>query len=188
MRLTPKSLTRWRTCSLCGLSRTRRTVVLGRGPIPADVFFVGIGPGVGEDVIGEPFIGPSGRLMNHAIGLASKKAGWTPRVYFDNLVACRPTDDLHGDNRDPRDDEMLACRARLVKSVEVVRPQKIVLLGGAVRVEAKKLFPDAEELSHPASVLYSGGKFHDAIKTVAYRRFWMAMWAIFDRARKEAGE
>ena len=188
MRIIPKPLHPWIDCRLCGLHRTRRKVVFGRGTIPADVLFLGIGPGMAEDVLGRAFVGPSGKIVDESVKDASQKAGWTPRCYFANLVACRPTDTKTGVNRDPFEDEMMACRPRLMKTVDVVRPQKIILLGETVKVEARKLFPDAELLPHPASVLYSGGRFCHAIQTVAYRRFWMALWAIFERARKEMGE
>ena len=175
----------WASCDRCGLSRTRRTVVLGRGSVPADVMFVGIGPGVGEDVVGKPFIGPSGQLLDAAIADASARAKWEPRCYFDNLVACRPTDDRRGENRDPSEEEATCCRPRLVKAVELCRPRRIILLGLAVQGEVARLFPDADELPHPASVLYSAGNDHGSVH---YRRYWMALWAILEKLKKEVGE
>ncbi len=188
MRLIPKTLEAWLTCRKCRLAKTRRSVVLGRGQLPADILFVGIGPGTSEDVLGQAFVGPSGKIMNQAVEDAGQKAGYIPRCYYANLVCCRPCDDRKGDNRDPLDDEMTACRPRLTETVALVRPKRIVLLGQTVQQEGLKLFPDGDSLPHPASILYGGGNFIHAVKTVAYQRFWMAMWAIFEKAKEEVGE
>ena len=188
MKIVPKLLAPWRSCTKCSLSKSRRSLVLGRGSIPADILFVGIGPGVAEDVLGQAFIGPSGKILNRAIEDASRKAGWTPRCYFSHLVACRPCNDRRADNRDPSDDEILACRARLSATARVVKAQRVVLLGQTVQAEGRKVFPDGEKLPHPISVLLNGGTVENAIGTVAYQRFWMALWGIIERTKKEVGE
>ncbi len=103
-------------------------------------------------------------------------------------MACRPCDGRHCDNRDPLDEEIIACRARLTVTAGLVKAQRVVLLGQTVQAEGRKVFPDGEPLPHPAMVLYSGGTFESAIGTVAYQRFWMALWAIFERTKKEVGE
>lgn len=47
-----------------------RHVVLGRGDVPCDVLCVGEAPGESEDVIGQPFVGPAGKLLDRIIARA----------------------------------------------------------------------------------------------------------------------
>ncbi len=57
----------WKDCERCYLSQRRTKVVLCRGTLPCDVLFVGESPGKSEDVLGEPFIGPSGQLLGKIV-------------------------------------------------------------------------------------------------------------------------
>ena len=83
--------------------------------------FVGEGPGQQEDLQGEPFVGPAGKLLDKmlaSIGLDREK------VYIANIVKCRPPG-----NRDPHDDEQEACMNYLRYQLMLVKPKIIVCLG-----------------------------------------------------------
>lgn len=54
-------------CTACGLCRTRRSTVFGVGPQPAAWMLVGEAPGEQEDLRGEPFVGPAGRLLDQML-------------------------------------------------------------------------------------------------------------------------
>jgi uracil-DNA glycosylase len=115
-------------CQRCGLAAGRRTVVFGTGDPNADLMFVGEGPGAEEDRQGLPFVGPAGQLLTRiiqAIGLGREQ------VYIANVVKCRPPG-----NRDPRPDEVAACRGFLEAQIRLVRPRVLVALG---RVAAQTL-------------------------------------------------
>ena len=74
-------------CRKCRLWETRTNVVIGVGNRNADIMFVGEGPGQQEDLQGEPFVGPAGKLLDKmlaSIGLDREK------VYIANIVKCRP--------------------------------------------------------------------------------------------------
>lgn len=117
------------SCSRCGLCETRRNVVFGVGNEQADVMFVGEGPGEQEDLQGEPFVGPAGKLLDEMlciIDLDRKK-----NCYIGNIVKCRPPQ-----NRDPLESEQDACIDFLRNQVALVRPKIIVCLG---RIAAKRL-------------------------------------------------
>ena len=108
-------------CRKCKLCRNRINVVFGTGNKEADLMFVGEGPGADEDLQGEPFVGKAGKLMNMAfetIGLKREE------VYIANIVKCRPPS-----NRNPEDDEAIACLNYLRNQVILVKPKIIVLLG-----------------------------------------------------------
>lgn len=78
---------RWKHCTLCPLHKVRRQVVLARGKLPADVLMVGEAPGLSEDVLGAPFTGPAGQLLDRII-TATELENY--RIAFTNLVGCIP--------------------------------------------------------------------------------------------------
>ena len=51
-------------CRRCGLFETRHNLVFGVGREDAEVMFIGEGPGEQEDLKGEPFVGPAGKLLD----------------------------------------------------------------------------------------------------------------------------
>lgn len=109
-------------CSRCRLAEGRTQVVFGMGDPAADLMFVGEGPGAEEDRQGLPFVGRSGRLLDR---LMAEEMGLTrDGCYIANVVKCRPPD-----NRDPRPDEISACRPWLEAQVELIAPRVIVTLG-----------------------------------------------------------
>lgn len=109
------------TCTACRLSENRTTVVFGDGDPQADLMFVGEGPGYHEDQQGLPFVGKSGQLLEQLldeIGLHRRE------VYIGNVVKCRPPN-----NRDPREDEIEACKPYLRRQLELIQPRVVVTLG-----------------------------------------------------------
>jgi DNA polymerase len=109
-------------CTGCGLAAGRTTVVFGSGSATADLMFVGEGPGAREDEQGVPFVGRSGRLLDSL--LAEELGMDRSDCYMANVVKCRPPD-----NRNPRPDEMAACRPYLERQLELVDPTVVVTLG-----------------------------------------------------------
>lgn len=108
-------------CRKCKLCQTRNNVVFGVGSKETELMFIGEGPGADEDMQGIPFVGKAGKLMNMAfeiVGLDRNK------VYIANIVKCRPPS-----NRNPQDDEAMACLNYLRNQVILVKPKIIVLLG-----------------------------------------------------------
>ncbi len=104
------------TCTRCRLAEGRTQVVFGTGDPDADLLFVGEGPGAEEDRQGLPFVGRSGQLLDRLI---AEELGLTrDQVYIANVVKCRPPD-----NRDPRPDEIAACRPYLEAQIELDRPR-----------------------------------------------------------------
>ena len=110
------------TCTRCPLAGGRTQVVFGRGDPGADVMFVGEGPGADEDAAGLPFVGRSGKLLDRLI--AEEMGLARAEVYVANVVKCRPPG-----NRDPRPEEMTACRPWLDAQIDRVDPRVVVTLG-----------------------------------------------------------
>ena len=108
-------------CTRCRLHEGRTTVVFGDGDPEADLMFIGEGPGQHEDEQGLPFVGRSGRLLSdllERVGLSR------PEVYIANVVKCRPPG-----NRDPRPDEIDACKGFLAQQIKLIDPAAVVTLG-----------------------------------------------------------
>lgn len=108
-------------CKKCKLCKTRKNIVFGTGNKNANIMFIGEGPGADEDAQGEPFVGKAGKLMNMAFDIVGIKR---EEVYIANIVKCRPPA-----NRNPEDDEAIACLDYLRNQVMLVKPKIIVLLG-----------------------------------------------------------
>ena len=119
-------------CAKCGLCETRHSVVFGVGNRNADIMFIGEGPGEQEDLKGEPFVGPAGKLLDDMLSIIDLDR---EKVYIANIVKCRPPK-----NRDPLETEQDACIEYLRNQVALVKPKIIVCLG---RIAATRLIrPD----------------------------------------------
>ena len=112
---------RCRGCMSCPLGATRRNLVFGVGRSPSEVMFIGEGPGEQEDLQGEPFVGPAGKLLDDMLEMIGLDR---TRIYIANTVKCRPPM-----NRDPAPEEMAACRHWLDEQIALVHPKIIVCLG-----------------------------------------------------------
>jgi DNA polymerase len=152
-------------CTKCALSDRRTQVVFGVGDPDADLLFVGEAPGRDEDLQGEPFVGRSGKLLDR---LMAEELGIDRRqCYIANVVKCRPPD-----NRNPRPEEIEACRPYLVSQLDLIQPVVVVTLGnfatkllletdnGITQVRGKA-YPFGRSYLvptyHPAAALRSGG-------------------------------
>lgn len=121
-----------KSCNRCPLCETRHHVVFGVGPRNADVLFVGEGPGEQEDLQGEPFVGPAGKLLDDMLSIIDLSR---ENCYIANIVKCRPPR-----NRDPLETEQDACIAFLRNQTALLQPKIIVCLG---RIAAMRLIrPD----------------------------------------------
>jgi uracil-DNA glycosylase family 4 len=108
-------------CTACRLAEGRTHVVFGDGNPDADVVVVGEAPGQREDEQGLPFVGPSGKLLDRLLGEIDLRR---EDVYISNVVKCRPPK-----NRDPRPDEIEACKGYLREQLSLIDPKVVVTLG-----------------------------------------------------------
>jgi DNA polymerase len=110
-------------CTACELHQSRTQTVCGVGSRVAEWMVIGEAPGAEEDQQGEPFVGPSGKLLNNmlrALGLQREQ------VFISNILKCRPPED-----RDPLPAEISQCEPYLQRQIELVAP-KVILAMGAV--------------------------------------------------------
>ncbi|MEY2452932.1 MAG: uracil-DNA glycosylase [Acidimicrobiaceae bacterium] len=156
------------SCRNCDLWCNATQTVFGRGPVPAPAMLIGEQPGDQEDLSGEPFVGPAGRVLDEAlddVGLdrdrlyltnAVKHFKWTPRGKRR----------IH---QKPNREEVRACSPWLETEVALVSPRVVVLLGATAaqavmgssfRVTAERgkllassLAPAVIATVHPSSIL-----------------------------------
>lgn len=154
-------LARWKECQECPLCAQRGRIVLARGDVPADVLLVGEAPGQSEDVLGLPFVGPAGKILDQIVERAVP-AEFTKA--YTNLVACFPAEAKQTENHQPTDDEIRSCQPRLREFVEIVRPRLIVTVGqlstdwapkATAMIELRRgdRAPKWCSITHPAAIL-----------------------------------
>lgn len=157
------------TCQACDLWERGTQTVFGAGPPTARVMFVGEQPGDREDLEGEPFVGPAGRVLDRALeaaGIARVDVYLTNVVKHFKWTQTRGMRRLH---KRPNVGEMTACRPWLESELLVVRPELVVCLGAtaaqallgskvSVTRDRGKVFrpsfaPLATVTVHPSSIL-----------------------------------
>jgi DNA polymerase len=147
-----KHVRKWKNCTRCQLCRQRKRVVLGRGSLPAPILFIGEAPGASEDILGLPFVGPAGKLLDSII-----ERSVNGLFALTNLVACYPREAKKAGTNEPPKEAIKACRERLEEFATLCNPKVIILVGkladrywlGGLSIYR---LPKAK-IYHPASIL-----------------------------------
>ena len=106
----------------CALKETATNTVFGDGNPEARIMLVGEAPGADEDRLGRPFVGVSGQLLDRMLACIRLDR---QSVYITNVVYWRPPG-----NRKPTAAELAACLPFIVRHIELVSPEILVLVGG----------------------------------------------------------
>jgi len=117
-------------CRRCPLWEHATQAVEGRGPRPAALMVVGEQPGDEEDLKGEPFVGPAGRVFERALAEAGIARD---SLYVTNAVKHFKWQ-LRGKRRihkTPAQREILACAHWLEEELEAVKPRAILAMGAS---------------------------------------------------------
>jgi uracil-DNA glycosylase family protein len=185
-----------RDCQRCDLWKDATQTVFGLGPSRAKLMLVGEQPGDQEDLAAEPFVGPAGQLLRHAL----EEAGIDPAsIYMTNAVKHFKWK-RQGKRRiheRPRRAEVVACHFWLENEIAAIRPAVIValgataaeaLLGSAVRVTRDRgryfpspLAPAVTLTVHPSSILRAAD---DNARREAHRLFVRDLRAIARRLKQ----
>jgi uracil-DNA glycosylase family 4 len=154
-----------RDCDKCDLCGARTKFVFGSGSAEARIMFVGEAPGKNEDLQGLPFVGQAGKLFDELLGSIGYDRS---EVFIANVLKCRPPG-----NRDPRIEEIDACKDYLMEQIKIIDPKIICTMGrfstqllldtnkgisslrGKIfRIENRIIMP----INHPAAALYAPSK------------------------------
>ncbi|MCH1474964.1 MAG: uracil-DNA glycosylase, partial [Alphaproteobacteria bacterium] len=128
----------------CALKHTASNMIFADGNPAARLMVIGEVPGRDEDRVGLPLVGVAGQLFDRmlaSIGLSRADA------YVTTLIPWRPPG-----NRTPTDEEMDILMPWLCRHIQLVDPDRILLLGGA---PAKSL------LGQAGGILKLRGRWHD---------------------------
>lgn len=123
----------WKDCTRCPIGITCNLHVFHRGDAPADMLVIGEAPGPSEDAIGEPFLGPAGRLLSHILREVKAKLGdsYPFTVAYTNTICCFPLRvDSNGNHfRTPTQEEVKSCIPRMKEYLKLMKPRMVVLAG-----------------------------------------------------------
>jgi DNA polymerase len=118
-------------CRRCRLGDGRTNIVLSSGDRDSPVALVGEAPGAQEDMLGAPFVGRAGKILD---GLMAEAGLDRDKVMITNTVKCRPPG-----NRRPKAEEMAACRPFLQEELEGKRFILALGLSAAEDLLGKKM-------------------------------------------------
>jgi uracil-DNA glycosylase len=157
-------------CRACHLWELGTQTVFGEGLKRAELVLVGEQPGDQEDLVGKPFVGPAGRLLDNALEQAGidRKATYVTNVVKHFKWQPRGKRRIH---QKPNAAEIAACRPWLDAELSVLKPKALVclgataaqaLLGRQFRVSKDRGVPVDSGLApvvmatvHPSSILRS---------------------------------
>lgn len=117
--------------------------VFARGNGAGRLLVIGEAPGAEEDRTGEPFAGEAGKLLDRILAAAALEG----EAFITNSVFWRPPG-----NRTPSPDELAVCLPFLERTLELLKPQAVLLLGAAA---ARAV------LASPAGIMRLRGQWHD---------------------------
>jgi uracil-DNA glycosylase len=161
----------WAGCTRCGLHRTRTRIALKRrgGIGRIRLLLIGEAPGEFEDILGVPFVGPAGTVLDRIITATHTQF----QFLITNTVLCRPQTivylsseaedtplgelcygedyEIQDKNRDPDQNEMRLCRPHIDELAKDFQPHGVVYLGKVAKFYPTKL--PTVELYHPAYIL-----------------------------------
>ncbi len=113
------------------LKDTATQLVFGEGNPDSTLYFLGEAPGKQEDLLGRPFVGRAGRLLDtllQGIGLTRQD------IYISNVVRFRPPN-----NRPPTPEEIAAFTPYVNEELQIIHPKLVIPLG---RFAMMKFLPD----------------------------------------------
>ena len=168
-------------CRACDLWARASQTVFGSGPIPARLMLVGEQPGDKEDLAGEPFVGPAGRILDEAMDAAGLDR---ESAFVTNVVKHFKWKPVPGSKRrlheKPNRVEVGACLPWVESELALVRPAALVLLGATAaqalagpevsvmrdrgRPLDLALAPLVVATIHPSAILRSGPGREDAMR------------------------
>lgn len=106
-------------------------LVFGAGNTEAQILICGEAPGAKENLLGLPFVGQAGKLLDKLLEFANLER---KKVFITNIVHHRPPE-----NRDPLPNEIENYGKYLDQIIDIIKPKIIITLG---RFSMAKFLPD----------------------------------------------
>ena len=108
----------------CALKQGARNTVFADGVHGAPLLVIGEAPGRDEDLVGKPFDGRAGQLLDRMLAAIGRSR--SENVLISNVIYWRPPG-----NRTPSPEEMAICRPFVERLIELSKPKAIALAGNA---------------------------------------------------------
>ncbi len=152
---------KWTGCTRCHLCEGRDRVVIARGSIPCDVLFIGEAPGESENILGKPFVGLAGKLLDRMVTSVETRVrcfSWC----MGNLVGCFPREAKKAGYNEPDDEAIEKCKPKLQELVKMADPKLIVAVGRLAKDWLEPGYKHSVKLhriikmvsiTHPAAIL-----------------------------------
>jgi len=134
-------------CQRCPLWKTRTNTVPGEGSTASRTMIIGQAPGREEDKTGRPFVGRAGQFLNQLLKLSKIKR---EKIFITSPIKCFPPK-----NRKPTKKEIETCLPYLKKQIEIINPQKFILLG---EVAFSVIFPNQKLKEFRGKMIKKNGK------------------------------
>jgi DNA polymerase len=122
----------------------------------ADILIVGDAPGASDDLLGVPFVGSAGQLIDSMIAEIED----FPSTYFTTAILCHPKDEK-GEQREPAGVEFKTCSRWTARIFAGVNPKAVIFLGKLAAKHCRAFVPANGKIfsmMHPAYVMRNGGK------------------------------
>lgn len=142
-------------CTACHLHEDATQTVFGKGPVSARLVLVGEQPGDREDREGEPFVGPSGLLLDRTLEDAGidRSEAYVTNVVKHFKFEHRGKRRIHSK---PDSTEIAACRPWLDGELNALDPVLVVAMGATA---AKALLGSSFRVTKQrGEVLERGGR------------------------------
>ena len=132
------------SCTACELYAGATQTVFGAGREGASIVLAGEQPGDQEDLQGQPFVGPAGKLLDQALQRAgvSREDAYVTNVVKHFRFTQRGKRRIH---QTPGIEHVRACLPWLLAELRVVDPNLLVTLGATA---AKSLLGSSFRLTH----------------------------------------
>ncbi len=117
-------------CHACALWEPATQTVFGEGPATARIMLIGEQPGDEEDLVGRPFVGPAGKMLDRALGALNldRKTMYVTNAVKHFRFELRGKRRLH---RNPERSHERACAMWLEGEFAFVKPDIVVCLGAS---------------------------------------------------------
>jgi DNA polymerase len=117
-------------CARCPIGAFATQAVLGEGPTKAEVMIVGEQPGDQEDLVGRPFVGPAGKVLDSALASAGldRRSAFVTNAVKHFKFEPRGKRRIH---KSPSAGEIDHCRWWLARERDTVKPKLIIALGAS---------------------------------------------------------
>ncbi len=115
-------------CTRCDLYQNATQSVFGEGPADAALMLIGEQPGDQEDLVGRPFVGPAGKVLDRALEAAGLDRA---EIYITNAVKHFKNEPRGKRRLHKKADtsEIDACRWWLDHELDIVQPAVAIALG-----------------------------------------------------------